>query len=256
MSSRTAPSSLTRTALPLIQAAGLALLLGLTLAATVTTLSAVAGWLPWLQIDAAFGETALPAAGQSVQIGLTLVLLALAAYAPLHGRVMRLEGSHRRFHMSMEDVARAYHAAHAADRTGTFRLSSQFDEVRDRIAFLRDHPDLGGLEPGILESAAQMSQVSHELAETYSDEKVERARTFLRQRQEEVALFNERLDQAKIAMQEIRGWRDAVEMEEAVAESQLNRLKAELNDLLPELQMGMAGLERPGNVVGMAKAAE
>ena len=51
------------------------------------------------------------------------------------------------------------------------------------------HPDLGALEPEILELAAQMSRISQDLAETYSDEKVDRARTFLQQRQQEIDTF-------------------------------------------------------------------
>ena len=42
----------------------------------------------------------------------------------------------------MEDIARAYHLCHTADRAGVFTLSSEFDSVRERLAYQRDHPDL------------------------------------------------------------------------------------------------------------------
>jgi len=58
---------------------------------------------------------------------------------------------------------------------------------------------LSTLEPALLEVAAQMSHISRELATVYADEKIERARNFLKERQEEVNLFNSRLDQAKVS---------------------------------------------------------
>jgi len=64
-------------------------------------------------------------------------------------------------------------------------MSSEFDAVRERLAYLRDHPDLDSLEPQVLELAAQMSHQSRELSDIYNDEKVTRAKTFLKQRQEE-----------------------------------------------------------------------
>ena len=88
---------------------------------------------------------------------------------------------------TLTDITRAYGAVHAADRGDAFRFSTEFDAVRERLAYLRDHPDLSSLEPALLEVAAQMSHISKELAEVYSDERVNRARSFLEQRQYEVA---------------------------------------------------------------------
>ena len=135
----------------------------------------------------------------------------------------------------MQDVTRAYALAHAADREGVFQLSAEFDAVRERLTYMRNHPDLLGLEPEVLEVAAQMSFVSHELAEAYSDDRVKRARGFLEQRQQEVESVNTRIEMAKKINSEIRRWVDAVEMEESMAESQLNRLRDDLRDVLPEL---------------------
>jgi hypothetical protein len=203
-------------------------------AVAVTTLSAF-GVLPWLSMQAGFGTAPTVDAGMSIQIGLTALILMLAFYLPANGRMMALETAHRKFAMNMHDITYAYQMAHAADRGDTFMMSSEFDAVKERIAFLRQHPDLQSLEPEILELAAQMSQISHELAVTYSDERVARARTFLQQRQEEIEQFQQRIGDAQTIQQELRQWTRDVEIEESIAKSQLARLRDELFDLLPEL---------------------
>ena len=86
----------------------------------------------------------------------------------------------------MDDVSRAYGAIHVADRGDTFRITSEFDSVRERLAYLRDHPDLSSLEPAILEVAAQISHISKELVEVYSNDRITGTRGFLEQRQFEL----------------------------------------------------------------------
>ncbi|KUJ80626.1 DNA repair protein [Ruegeria marisrubri] len=203
-------------------------------AVTATTLSALGIW-PWLTLEAGFGETAYPNAGMFAQIGLTCLVLMLAFYLPANGRIMALENTHRKFDLQMQDIVHAYQVAHAADRSGVFTLASEFDAVKERLAYLRDHPDLQGLEPEVLELASQMSQISHELATVYSDAKVERARAFLKQRQEEIELFKDRLEDAQIILHELRQWTRDVDIEESIAKAQLGRLRDELFELLPEL---------------------
>jgi len=200
--------------------------------AVTATSMAFAGRLPWPEIQIGY-DGALIEIGMYVQIGLTAFLLMLGIYLPTTWRVQRLELSHRRFEIGMNDVTRAYAIAHAGDREGLFNLKSEFDSVRERFQFLRDHPDLGEMEPGILEIAAQMSHVSAELAHIYSDEKVERARTFLRQRQEELAQFDARIEQATAITHEIVHWARRLELEESVAQSKMARLKEELREVLP-----------------------
>jgi len=220
------------------------------------TAAAALGVLPWLEFEAAFGGTTYANAGQIAQIGLTVLAVLLCVYLPSNARIMTLENSHRRFEIGMQDIARAYHAAHSADREGVFHLSSEFDAVRERLAWLREHPDLSGLEPGLLEVAAQMSHVSQELADIYSDEKVARARAFLRQRQEEVAAFNDRIERAKAVAQELRHWAHEVELEESVAASQLARLREDIQAVLPELGVEEM-LRADGTVIDIPrKAAE
>lgn len=202
------------------------------LAATV--MAALGQW-PWIDLNLSLGGAAVENAGVYAQIGLTVLAVSLCFFLPSNSRILQLENSHRSFSIGMQDVARAYAAVHAADRTGHFQMSSEFDAVRERLAYLRDHPDLSGLEPQLLEVAAQMSHISKELAEVYSDDKVARARSFLEQRQEEVELFNTRLDHAKGISTELKHWLHEVELEESVAAAQLNRLREELREVLPEV---------------------
>ena len=212
------------------------------------TLACAFGVAPWLDMTATFGGLAYAQAGQVVQIGLTALMLGLCAFLPANARIMALETSHRRFHIGMEDVARAYRLAHASDREGVFKLRSEFDSVRERMAFLRDHPDLAELEPSVLEVASQMSHVSRDLADTYSDRSVARARDFLIQRQQEIEDFNTRIDAAKASAAEMRVWIDRVDLEESVAKAQLARLQDELSDILPELYGDDAAAIRPARV--------
>lgn len=211
-------------------------------AAAATALSAL-GAIPWLTVEASFGGVPVPAFGMGVQVGVTALLLLLAATIPSGSRMLALERSHREFRMTMKDVARAYHQAHAGDRQGVFRLSSEFDQVRERIEYLRDHPDLKLLEADVLTLAAQMSQQSHRLAEIYSDEKVARAKDFLRQRQKEAEEQQRRIAEALAVCREIGRWSSQVELEEAMVASQLQALDEQLQAVLPELGYKLDGSE-------------
>jgi hypothetical protein len=224
-----------------VQRATLVSILSLALAGAVWSLAATVGLLPWLRLDVGLGDTSIDA-GVAAQLGLTLLLLGLCFFVPMNDRVMRLENSHRTFQVTMWDVAQAYQAAHAADRDGCFRLKSEFDSVRERLEYLRRHPDLGRLEPEVLEMAAQMSHESRDLAETYSTERVDRARQFLRQRQQEADETTERVRAAIATCRELRSWLERVEIEESRASAEVARLKEELEPLLHALGLGPAGL--------------
>ncbi|MCZ4351286.1 DNA repair protein [Roseovarius aestuarii] len=202
----------------------------------ITSASALAAFevIPWLDFPLSINGAPIPEAGMYAQIAVNGLVVCLLFFLPGSFRVMRLETSHRQFMINMEDVARAYSLAHNADRAGLFQTHSEFDAVRERLAHLREHPDLQGLEPEVLEVAAQMSRISDDLARTYSDERVARARAFLTQRQEEIALFEQRLDAAKLIHGEMRHWLRQLELDEAVAQSQLERLKAEIVEIFPE----------------------
>ncbi|ETA51547.1 hypothetical protein [Ponticoccus alexandrii] len=218
-----------------LQRIAFAATIAVTLALLGMTVAAALGYAPWLNLPVGYGEAFYTDAGRAIQIGMTVLAVLLCYHLPTNARIMALENSHRSFHMGMRDVARAYALSHRCDREGVFSLKGEFDSIRERIAFLRDHPDLSELEPSVLELAAQMSHVSQELAETYSDRKVARAQDFLTARQQEVETFNERLEQAKAAANEIRTWAMQVDLEESVARAQLDRMRASLVDILPEL---------------------
>lgn len=207
----------------------------LAIALVAYTISCGLGHSAWLHLPLTFGNTTYADAGIFVQSGVTAFAASMLFYLPSNMRVMALETSHRRFLITMDDVTGAYHQAHRADRENTFKLKSEYDSIRERMAFLNQHPDLAELEPNVMEVAAQMSHVSRQLAETYSDKNVIRARDFLIQRQEEIETFNERLDAAKATTLELRKWLGQVEMDEAVANAQLARLREELRELMPEL---------------------
>jgi hypothetical protein len=65
--------------------------------------------------------------------------------------------------------------------------------------------------------------------------KKSRARRFLKQRQEETDLFNTRLDEAKAISNDLKYWAQQVDPDENVAAAQLDRLRADLREVLPEM---------------------
>lgn len=225
----------------------------------VTVLSAV-GVLPWLEFAATFGDVTYIHAGRATQVFVTGVLVVLFFFIPSTARMMALERDHRTFAISMDDVARAYHLCHTADRAGAFSLSSEFDAVRERLTVLRDHPDLRELESDVLTVAAQMSHQARRLADVYSDDKVKRAKEFLRHRQQEAETQQARIVEALHACREIRKWAQQVELEESVVASQLAQLDEQLQEALPALgyafgdalPAGVKPVTRADNIVPMA----
>lgn len=225
-----------------------------TIAAGGATIAGLFGYLPVLNMPLTFAAYTFPEAGVVVQVGVVVLLLTLLAAQPSGFRVLALERTHRDFSICMSDVADAYRVCHAADRAGAFTLSNEFDAVKERIQFLNSHPDLGNLEPDVLEAAAQMSHASRELAEIYSDEAIARARGYLDHRQEEIELFRARIDKATSDCHELRRRTEAAELEEATMESRLDRLHDEFGDMLHDLGY----VRRKDNVVSLppATAAE
>ena len=209
------------------------------------------GATAWLSFPMKFGEMTVSNAGMYMQIGMTVLVCAVALMITTNMRMNELERTHRSFQMSMDDVARACHLCHTADRTGVFTFSSEFDAVRERLAYLRDHPDLVRLEPDVLELAALKSQQSRHLADVCSDEKVERAKQFLTQRQEEAEVQQQRIVVARHAVQEIRTWAHQVNLEESVVASKPEQLDEKLQMALPEL--GYSLNRKDDNIVALAK---
>ncbi|MDJ0629181.1 MAG: DNA repair protein [Rhodobacter sp.] len=217
------------------QRAAILVLGALAVASFALTLLAMLGIIPWLEIEARFGPLALPAAGPIVQVLFTLFCACLLVFMPANLRILRLENSHRNFALDMQDIVRAYSAAHATDRSGAFTLSDEFAAVRERLQHLRAHPDLGHLEPEILEISAQMSYIARDLAQVYSDDSVVRARAFLTQRQEEAARYADLLGAARRTCDELKRWLEDVESEERQNHAQLRRLDADLQEILPRI---------------------
>jgi hypothetical protein len=243
-----------RVAQGVVQIGAQGIIAALALMFTLATLAAGVGLLPWPQIALFFGGSALPNAGMWLQIGLTICLILMTFYLPANARMARLERSHRSFAMGMNDVAHAYRQAHAADRSGLFSLSGEFEAMRARMNHLRQHPDFQHLEPELLQLAAQMSVETRDLARTYSDEKVARAKDFLKQRQEEVQQLSDRLSIARATCDELRRWMGDIQAEEVQAQAQLKRLEADLKEILPTLGYDF-DLEdhRDANVVALPK---
>jgi hypothetical protein len=233
-----------------------AVVVGLAGIAVLATVAAAFGFLPWPQVGLFFGSQAVPQAGMWLQIGLTVVLVLLTFSLPANARMTRLERSHRSFAIGMEDVARAYRQSHAADRAGVFALSGEFDSMRARMEQLRSHPDLRQLEPELLQLAAQMSLTSRELARIYSDDKVARAKEFLKHRQQDAQDLTDRLAIARRTCEELRRWLGDIEAEERVAQTQIRRLEADLKEILPTLGYDF-DLEdlRDANIVALPNSA-
>ncbi len=234
-------------------------LVALTAACLVlATVAAALGYLPWPTMSIFFGTNAVPQAGMWVQIAITVLFVVLLIYLPANIRMGRLERSHRSFAMGMEDVSRAYRIAHASDRAGVFALSGEFDTMRARLEHLRNHPDLADLEPELLQPAAQMSMQTRDIARAYSDQKVERARIFLRQRQEEAHQMSDRLSMARQTCDELRRWLADIESEERKNSIQIKRLEADLNEILPSLGYSIEPNGDPGegNVVNLPMASK
>lgn len=218
-----------------VQTAAVFLLLFAAIAALVATLGAAFKLWSWVEFPLGWNGEVLQWGGMAVQIGLTALLCLFSLILPTALRVLSLERSHRDFSITMSDVAEAYHLCHAVDRQGVFTLSHEYDAVRERIEHLRQHPALETLEPAVLTAAAQMSTVSHDLAEIYSDEAIARSRSFLEERQHELERFRARIDEVTATSNDLRRWLEAVELEESIAESQLKQVEEQLNETMEKL---------------------
>lgn len=127
--------------------AAMMLLILLAMMLVIATALACAGLGPALHLDGSRNGAPIPEAGLWAEGPMAGFLLVLCAFLPATARMPRLERSHRDFHIGMEGVARADAFAHREDRAGAFPLSAECDAMRERIAFLRRHPDLATLEP-------------------------------------------------------------------------------------------------------------
>ncbi|WP_112312357.1 DNA repair protein [Pseudogemmobacter bohemicus] len=179
------------------------------------SLFAAPGWTSWPEIALSLGGMPVANAGMWLQIGLTVLMAMLVFWLPANARMARLETGHRSVAMGVTDVARACRMSHETARAGLFGLSPDFDSSRERMEQLRRHPDFAGLEPELLQLAAQMNHETRALAQSYSNAKVARAKGVLQQHQEEIDALSERLRLARGTCNEMRRWRAAIEAAES-----------------------------------------
>jgi len=212
----------------------------------IVTLLSSAGVLPWLELPAGFGDTYVTWSGRAVQIGLTVLVLMLAIYVPSGRHVLRLEASHRDFRLGMDDITRAYEAAHASDRKGAFQLKREFDAVRERFEHLHHHPNLPEIDAELLTVAAQMSQQSRGLAEAFSEEKIARVTESLEQRRKDADELETRIQSAHATIRDVRRQLDEVEVEEASVAAQLGRLREDMAELEARLAGNLAQIGAKG----------
>ncbi|MEM7724690.1 MAG: DNA repair protein, partial [Pseudomonadota bacterium] len=125
----------------------------------------------------------------------------------------------------------SYKAVHLADRQKAFKMTREFDAVRERYEHLRKHPDLPEIDAELLTIAAQMSQQSQDLAQSFAEDRVQRAEESLHQRKEDAELLQARIENANAVSRELRRQIDDVEFEESSAASQLMRLREDLAEL-------------------------
>ncbi len=233
--------------------------MGVTLGCVIASLGAAFGMWSWLSVEASVNGTAPQDIGMYIQIGATLFALMLLIYLPANARMTALERSHRSFNIGMEDITRAYRAAHAADRASVFTLSSEFENMRAKMEHMRAHPDLRNLEPELLQLAAQMSLQTRDLAQTYAQDKVDRAKQFLQSRQQEIDMMSDRITEAHKICDELRHWSTDIEVEERALKSQMKMLDEKLRAVLPKLGYDF-DFDDPrlsaqdGNVISLSKS--
>jgi hypothetical protein len=227
-----------------VQTAAMVLIATLAGAGIVWTAAAWAGLVPWLSLTGTGEGSHSFSIGVGVQLVLTTILASLCFFLPTNRRVLQLEASHRSFHVGMDDVRCAYEAMHNADRAGVFKLKGEFDSMRERLTRLRAHPELGRLEPEILELAAQMSFMSRDLAKIYSDEGVARARSFLAERHNEAERLQLQIREAGLVARELRLALDQVEAEENSTRLALDQLRDNLQTILPQIGLHLVIAEQ------------
>ncbi len=213
------------------QIAAMIVIVGAALFALTTTFLCFIGYLPWLELSISFGGAPVAWAGMAFQIGLAILLGSMLFFLPSAVRVLQLENAHRRFEINMDDVTNAYRAAHMADRKEVFDMRREFDAVRERYQYLKDDPTLAEMDAELLTIAAQMSQQSQELAETFSDAKVSRAKEALKQRNADADALQASIKQAYAKSLDLRRMIESVEYNETLVAVQLVELRNEVMDL-------------------------
>ena len=213
------------------QAAAMAVCGVAAVAGVVATGLSFTGILPWPDIALTYGGAEIAWSGQALQIGVTALLVMIALFLPSARQVLRLETSHRQFEIDMDDVTRAYRAAHMADRAEIFGVRREFDAVRERYQFLKEQPDLAEMDAELLTIAAQMSEQSQELADVYSDAKIARVRDALVQRHADAKALDARIQQTHGDLRELKRLMEDVDAEESSVTAQPRQLRDVMSEI-------------------------
>ena len=213
------------------QAVSLVLIAIIAFAGVVTSSLAFAGILPWADIRLVYGGEVVPWFGMACQLGVTALFILLSLFLPSARRVLRLETSHRRFEIDMDDITRAYRAAHWADRKEMFDMHREFDAVRERYQHLKSQPELAEMNSELLTIAAQMSEQTRDLAEVYSDAKITQVRDALKQRKADAEALEARIHKAQAELRELKRLMGDVGADEDKVASQLQCLRDEVSEM-------------------------
>jgi hypothetical protein len=198
-------------------------------------------WLAWLEVVTWPAVNVMLTDGTvhnaSVYMGaiLSLIGIVICALVPGSKRVLKLEQTHRDFHVAMNDVENAYKCAHVEDSKGAFKLPGEFEGVRERFEFLKSQSDLQDLEPEILLLAAQMSYQTRAVAKTFNTESVARAEDFLKQRRYELERGEAQIALALTVLGRVKSEAKALALDEQVQDSQISRIVAEIAEELAPL---------------------
>lgn len=210
----------------------------LTLVGAVS-ISAISWWyLAMIKLGQA---VALDVTITGVDRGETAVLLValLCSCIPIAmwagGQPLRSAEIDRTYQISMDDITRAYAVAHQADRSGIFTLQGEFDGVRARMNVLMQHPELQNLSPELRVVAAQMSQVSRDLARRYNNQAVTDAYTLIEQCEQECARLEALVSQGIEAEAVIRIAVQKLDLRLTTAHSRLQAAEDAINEKLQPL---------------------
>ncbi len=191
--------------------------------------------VPWPVLNVTLSDGSVHNAVPYLGAAISFIGIVMLALVPGSKRVLTLEQTHREFKMTMDDVAGAFYAAFTADRDGIFKIKGEFDAIRARHEYLKSLPNLPSLEPDILLQAAQMSYVSEELARAYGTDAVERARDFLKSRQDEINRFSALLKSEEAELPVIRDLALTLRDQDRMNHETRNRLDEQLRELVAPL---------------------
>ena len=178
-----------------------------------------------------------------------MTLLSVSGLYFVAGNPLKQKMLRSRFEINMEDVGRAYYAAHSADREGVFRLTEQYDSVLERLRWLQQQPDFAELNHEVLVVAAQMSELSRTLAERFSERNVDRAKAFLAEREEQMEAVGTLVSQTIETLTIIRLRTQKLNEEDVKNATLLKELDAEFSALLKPLGYQLVRPTEADNIV-------